>query len=434
MFSLFKKDPAVQAQLLQQQDKIDTLTAQLAAIEASSAIIEFTPSGEIISANDIFLSLMGYQLNELKGKHHRIFCDQAYSQTSEYKALWQNLSQGKPVSGQFQRFTKSGQHVWLEASYNPIRDKSGKVIKVIKLASDTTQKTNLASSQGHTIAALNHSMAVIEFETDSTIIKANQNFLAATGYSKDEIIGKKHQMFCSREFAQSKEYSAMWQKLRQGQFIVGQFPRVNKQGQMLWLEASYNPIINEQGKVVKVIKFASDITARIEQIQTTQQQVSDASASADQTCKQGSAIASEAAENMRKLSSDMAKASKSMTELNKQSDEINNIVSTISAIAEQTNLLALNAAIEAARAGDQGRGFAVVADEVRGLAARTSESTSEIAQVVQRNLTLCDEACEFIEHGSQQVQQGAQLIDQLNESLTKLNTNLSTIVSAVEQS
>ena len=235
------------------------LKGQLTAISKSQAVIEFNPDGTIITANENFLAVTGYSLEEVQGKHHRIFCEPVYANSAEYTQFWKDLNAGKFSAGEYQRFGKDGTEVWIQASYNPILDESGKTFKVVKYASDITEaKLRNADYEGQ-LAAIGKAQAVIEFETDGTIIAANENFLAVTGYSLEEIQGKHHRIFAG-DYANSTEYKLFWADLARGEFASGEYLRYAKDGSEVWIQASYNPIFDASGKPFKVVKYASDIT------------------------------------------------------------------------------------------------------------------------------------------------------------------------------
>lgn len=233
------------------------------AINRSQAVIEFTPDGTILWANENFLGAVGYTLEEIQGKHHRIFCDSAYAQSEEYRSFWKSLQAGEFQSREFQRFGKGGREVWIQASYNPLIDSKGVVTKVIKLASDTTAAKKTSVDHEGKINAISRSQAVIEFKTDGTILHANENFLATVGYKLDEIVGKHHRIFCTAKHAASASYQGFWNQLGAGEFVSGQFERVRKNGSSVWIEASYNPIFDTQGRPIKIVKFATDITEEV---------------------------------------------------------------------------------------------------------------------------------------------------------------------------
>ncbi|MFK7912340.1 MAG: PAS domain S-box protein [Pseudomonadales bacterium] len=236
--------------------------ARLAALDRSQAVIQFDLSGVIVNANQNFLDALGYSLNEIQGQHHRIFCDQAFVNSSDYQELWAALARGEVRSGEFMRLTKSGNEIWINASYNPLFDAGGNPIGVVKFATDITESKIRNAETQAVMAAVRRAQAVIEFNLDGTIIGANDNFLNTLGYELSEIVGQHHSMFCERSFVDSPAYAGLWRSLAAGEFESGEYMRLDKDGREVWINASYNPIIDPNGKVVKVIKFASDITAQ----------------------------------------------------------------------------------------------------------------------------------------------------------------------------
>ena len=244
---------------------------KMEAIHRSQAVIEFTPAGEVISANDNFVSSFGYEdSSEVIGKDHRIFCDPKHTATAEYEAFWEKLCGGEFDGGEYKRVRSDGSEVWIQATYNPIVDESGTVIKIVQFASDITEAKLQAMDWGGKVSALDRSLAVVEFSVDGTILTANDNFLQTIGYGLDEIEGQHHRMFCEAEYTASTEYKVFWEQLCAGEVHSGRHKRVGKNGREVWIQASYNPILDEEGKVVKVVKFATDITeqAKAEQIKT----------------------------------------------------------------------------------------------------------------------------------------------------------------------
>ena len=242
------------------ESAVHEMEEKLKAIDRVQAIIEFSVDGKILVANDNFLEVVGYSLDELEGEHHKIFCDDSYSQSLEYKLFWKALAEGKYQSGEFKRRSKTGEDVWILASYNPVLDEDGKVVKVIKFATDITEeklKNAITESKQN---AIDKSQAVIEFNMDGTIIHANDNFLQTLGYSIDEIAGKHHSMFCETSLVNSNEYDAFWKKLNSGQFDQGEYKRIAKDGSEVWINATYNPVFNAAGIPFRVIKFANDVT------------------------------------------------------------------------------------------------------------------------------------------------------------------------------
>ncbi|MGL4829877.1 MAG: methyl-accepting chemotaxis protein [Vibrio sp.] len=362
----------------------------LQAVSDSLATIEFEPNGNIITANALFLSASGYQLNEIEGKHHRIFCSRGDVDSIQYAKFWQNLAQGKPQSGTFKRYKKDGQLLVLEATYFPIKE-GGKITRVMKIASDVTNQFLVAQADKDVLRAVNDNFAVIEFQPDGTVLRANQNFLKALSYSLEEVKGKHHRMFCYDEFY--RENPHFWQNLAAGHAQSGRFLRKDSNGSQVWIQASYSPIRDEQNQVYKIVKFASDITEdtmRELQINDAANIAYNTSLETSQVARRGNSVLQDSVKLADLMVENISNSLKQIEQLVTLSKDVSEIVKTISGIADQTNLLALNAAIEAARAGEQGRGFAVVADEVRQLASRTSKATEEINQVVSKNLTLTE--------------------------------------------
>lgn len=401
------------------------------AINRVQAVIEFDLEGNILHANDNFLAATGYTLNEIQGKHHQIFCDPEYAKTPEYRSFWTRLGSGQFDTGEYKRFSKTGEEVWIQASYNPIFDANGKPTKVVKFATDITEsKIRNADYEGK-INAIDKSQAVIEFTPDGTILNANRNFLDTLGYSIDEIRGKHHRMFCDAEYANSPEYQNFWTKLGRGEFDAGEYKRIGNNGKVVYINASYNPIFNLDGEVYKVVKYATDLTKEKEaynnlvdtfdeacqNLAATAQQISstasdmagdskhtleisnaansdteevakgiqDVSASTEELSASIQELTKSATEASQFSNSARSKANEASTMINKlgeASESIGNVIKVISSIAQQTNLLALNATIEAARAGEAGKGFAVVANEVKELAKQTATATEEISSQV----------------------------------------------------
>jgi methyl-accepting chemotaxis protein len=230
------------------------------AVSKSQAIIEFNLDGSIITANENFLSVMGYALKELQGQHHRLFVEPTYAQSVEYRIFWEKLGKGEYDAGEYKRFGKGGKEIWIHGSYNPILDSMGRPYKVIKYATEITKtKLKNADYQGQ-LSAIGKSQAVIEFNLDGTIITANENFLKTVGYSLAEIQGKHHRLFVTPEYAQSQEYRSFWEKLNRGEFDANEYKRIGNGGKEIWIQASYNPILDMNGRPFKVVKYASDIT------------------------------------------------------------------------------------------------------------------------------------------------------------------------------
>ncbi len=234
------------------------------AISRSQAVIEFDTKGNILTANSNFLDALGYKIDDIKGKHHRIFCDPTYTSTPEYKAFWENLKEGNIDAGEYKRIRKDGSHAWINASYNPIFDPDGKPYKIIKYATDITESKIKNSEFEGKINAINRSQAVIEFDLNGLILFANDNFLSASGYNIGEIKGKHHSLFCENDYAESIDYKNFWASLGKGEFNSGEYRRIKKGGSHIWLSASYNPVFDPEGNPYKVVKYATDITEQVQ--------------------------------------------------------------------------------------------------------------------------------------------------------------------------
>jgi len=424
-----KQKKAIEKTLPQSED-----SAFITAMKKFCATISFLPDGTILDANSLLLSTVGYSLAEIQGKKHPIFCPEEVIASEEYKHFWSDLAAGKSKQGTFLRKHKDGSDLWLEATYFPV-EIDGKIAKVIKIASDVTRNKIMADSQSAVYNAIDRSSATIEFMPDGTIITANDNFIITMGYrSQKDIIGQHHRQFCTPEFYQ--ENPNFWAELANGDFKTGQFKRINKQGKTVWLEASYNPIFDQFGKVIKILKVASDITERINTQLAIQNAAEVAHSTSVETAKvseNGADILRRTVETSDKIVADIEVSTVLIEQLNHQSQNIAKIVTSIGSIADQTNLLALNAAIEAARAGENGRGFAVVADEVRTLAARTSKSTVEIEDMVKQNSNLTMQAKNSMSKVSERSSENAQLINEASGIIDEIQKGAKHVSNTVSK-
>ena len=398
------------------------------------ALIEFQPDGTILSANRNFLKVMGYSVEEIQSRHHRLFCTPKYANSAAYQSFWSRLGNGEFINDRFLRLDKQGRELWLEASYNPVRDTTGRVIKVVKIATDVTAQVQKEQEQESQIKAINRSMATIEFNRQGEVVSANENFLAVMGYRLEEIVGKHHRLFCERSEIESPDYCQFWERLNQGEFFSGSFKRLNNQGRAVWLRATYNPVFDANGDLYKIVKYASDITDQVLQQETESRAARmayETSLKTDDTAHEGARVVQDTVDVMQSLADELNHAAEGVNAVSQQSEIISSIVQTIRGIAEQTNLLALNAAIEAARAGDQGRGFAVVADEVRNLAARTSQATVKIVEVVQHNRELATGAVARMEASKDKAEQGVKLAGEAGQVILDIQDSARQVVQAI---
>ncbi|HWI86761.1 MAG TPA: PAS domain-containing methyl-accepting chemotaxis protein [Sphingomonas sp.] len=328
--------------------------AVLQALNSSTALAYFDLDGRMTSANDRFLSLFGYRLEELKGQLHRVLCNQDDAEAPRYQRTWETLCRGESESGEYPRRARDGREIWVQTTYAPIRNDAGKMSGFIMLSADVSERRARAAADASMIAAIDRSQLIVEFGLDGTVLSANANFLRATGYAPSEIVGKHHRILCEPALAASTGYAQMWQRLGRGEFQSGEYVRVGKNGKLLSLQASYNPILDASGRPIKIVKFAADVTPQRDRER-------------------------EDVERQRGLTEELENRHFQFAQM---VGEVRDIVSWIKDVADQTNLLALNATIEAARAGDAGRGFAVVAQEVKRLAADTREAAQKASALL----------------------------------------------------
>ncbi|MBK7999641.1 MAG: PAS domain-containing methyl-accepting chemotaxis protein [Verrucomicrobia bacterium] len=466
-----KKYVGVRYDITQLELERQNMKGVLSAINSTYAYIEFDTKGNVTTANDNFLRALGYQLAEIVGQHHRMFVEPSYAASPAYQQFWTDLLSGKSQSEVFKRITKQKTEIWIQAVYAPVMDEMGRVTKVIKIATDVTEAKVTAINSKRQLDAINSTQAVIEFSIDGTCLTANENFCKAMGYQLEDFKGRHHSMFLETEARESADYRQFWRELNDGKFQSAEFKRVGKGGREVWLQASYNPVFDVNGKVTKVVKFATEITSRklaekslketltavndnaqalasaSEELTAVSQQMS---ANSEETAAQSNVVAGAAEEvskNVATVATSAEEMSASVKEIAKNANdaarvateavsvasntnatvaklgessiEIGKVIKVITSIAQQTNLLALNATIEAARAGEAGKGFAVVANEVKELAKQTATATEDISQKI--------EAIQTDTKGA------VTAIDQISRIIGQINDISNTIASAVEE-
>jgi methyl-accepting chemotaxis protein len=484
-------------------------SALVEALTKAQAVIHFDPTGKILDANENFCKVLGYSKSEIVGRHHQIFVDPEYVQTDAYRQFWKNLGEGRAESQRYKRIAKGGREVWIEATYMPLL-RAGKVFRVVKIAVDITVQMNEQMLNSGKLDAIGRAQAVIEFKPDGTILAANKNFLDTLGYTLPEIEGRHHQIFCDKTYVASADYQNFWEKLRAGELAVGEFERIGKSGNSVFIQASYNPIFDANGKVVRVVKFATNVTGRVKAVEAiaaglgrlsecnirvtidepfipeferlrqdfnlaiarfqetlekvlsgtgdmneqsgrleddakvlgtrTESQAAaleQASAALDEitvTVKESSSRAATARNVAREASQAttdtvrvLSNATDAIKRIETASGEISKIIDVIDQIAFQTNLLALNAGVEAARAGDAGKGFAVVAQEVRELAQRSSGAAREIASLINNSAV-------EVATGVKYVTETGTALDEIEKFVQAINQNIEAIaLGATEQ-
>ncbi len=452
--------------------------AVVTALHRSQAVIEFDPEGRILTANRLFLAAVGYALPEIQGEHHSLFVEPAFRESAEYRQFWADLKAGQHRSGQYRRIGKGGREVWIEASYNPILNRRGRPYKIVKFATDVSaQKAVFADLQGKT-AAIARSQAVIEFNLDGTVITANDAFLSVMGYTLTEIQGKHHSLFVDPAHVASAEYRQFWADLNRGEFRAAQYRRLGKGGREVWIEASYNPVMDLNGRPWKVVKFATDLsrrkaenTALAQEFETGVKRLVNAvaasaddmqgtaqtlAASAEQTNRQSNTVsvaAEELAASVNEISRqlvvatevirnavDQARTSERMVgDLVTAATRIGDVTQIITDIASQTNLLALNATIEAARAGEAGKGFAVVASEVKSLATETAKATEEIGkqiagiqQVSQATARSIEEIVRIVGQVSEISLSISSAVEEQSAATREVSSNIAVVTGAAE--
>ncbi|WP_431205942.1 methyl-accepting chemotaxis protein [Bradyrhizobium betae] len=361
---------------------------KISAIGRAQGVIEFNLDGSIITANENFLSTVGYRLDEIQGKHHGMFVSASERDSAAYREFWAKLARGEFQSGEYKRFGKGAKEVWILASYNPILDEAGKPFKVVKFATDVSaQKLTNANFAGQ-IEAIGKSQAVIEFDMDGKVLTANENFLGALGYALPEIVGKHHSMFVGADERESEAYRAFWARLNAGEFQSGEYQRIGKGGRQVFIQASYNPIRDLNGKPFKVVKYASDTTAQViarkrsEKVRDMMESVAAGAEELNASVREIAEAMTRSRETASTAVGRVEAADQQAQRLTQAAESMSVIVQLIGNITGQINLLALNATIRSARAGEAGRGFAVVASEVKNLANQAKQAADRIEQEI----------------------------------------------------
>jgi methyl-accepting chemotaxis protein len=414
--------------------------AQSAAASRAQAVIEFNLDGTILTSNENFLNAMGYSLDEIQGKHHGIFVPSAERESAAYREFWAALNRGEFQAAEYKRIGKGGKEVWILASYNPVLDEKGKPFKVVKFATDVTaQKLRNADLSGQ-IDAVGKSQAVIEFNLDGTIIQANDNFLRALGYSLGEIKGRHHRMFVEQTDRASPAYREFWAALNRGEFQAAEYKRIGKGGKEVWIQASYNPIFDLNGKPFKVVKYASDVTKQVltrmgnERVRAMMESVAAGAEELNASVREISEAMVKSKETALGAVGRVASADSQAKRLSDAAQSMSGIVEMIGDITGQINLLALNATIESARAGDAGRGFAVVASEVKNLANQAKQATDKIGQEIGGLTEISVEVVNALNAIKQEIQNVSEYVTSTAAAVEEQSTVTSEMSTSMQRS
>lgn len=418
------------------EEELSSLKQVLVSLDSEMLSVRLDAKGNINSINLNFEQEMKYSGKHIVGKSWLELVPVYARKTDHFLRMTDAIKNHRHWAGAAQISRGNGEESWLRVILQPVQDTNGNVLHISLYASDLTRTIETSKEHENLIGALQRSTAVIEFDLNGFVLTANSRFLTAMGYRLEQIVGKHHRIFCTEQEYSSEPYQLFWAKLNRGEFVAERFQRLDSRGDIVWLEASYNPISDSHGRLYKVVKFATVITEQIAQEIAITQAADVAykiSQQTDATSIRGSEVVKETVAVVQELALQMEEASSGIAALDKQSQIIGTIVKSISGIADQTNLLALNAAIEAARAGEQGRGFAVVADEVRHLASRTTKATVEIVDVVLQNQKLAENAVKVIEQGKSQAHQALALSAQSGSVMVEIQDGAKKVVNAVGQ-
>jgi methyl-accepting chemotaxis protein len=412
------------------------------AIERVQAVIEFDLHGKVLHANENFLAVLGYELDEVRGQHHRMFCDHEFAHSPEYLAFWERLGRGEFNAGEYRRVTKAGKDVWILASYNPIFDAEGKPVKVVKFATDITMQKRMSAEIKGKLDAIGRSQAVIEFDLRGNALSVNDNFLRTMGYIEDEVVGQHHSMFCDEALVKSSAYRHFWASLAQGEFQSGRFKRRGKHGADIWILATYNPILDINGKPYKVVKFAMDVTDQVYREELVSDKIKAISgvlaglaqsiAGIAQGSQKSASLAGQTQLEATTGSRMLTRSKEAILVIQQSSADVHEIIDTISDIAGQTHLLAFNAAIEAARAGEHGYGFSVVANEVRKLAEKSALAAREIAKLINDTITRVGEGVRLSGDVEAAFERIVGSVASTSESIDRIHASTSAQASATQ--
>jgi len=413
--------------------------AQADAISKAQAVIEFRMDGTVLTANENFLSAMGYTLTEIQGRHHSMFVEPAARDSATYRQFWEQLNRGEYQAAEYKRVGKGGREVWILASYNPVLDQRGTPFKIVKFATDITQQKLRTADLDGQISAISRSQAVIEFRMDGTVITANENFLRTLGYSLDEIQGRNHSMFVDPSERNNAAYREFWAELNRGKYQAAEYRRIGKGGRDVWIQASYNPILDLNGKPFKVVKYATDTTAQAitrmknEHVRGMMESVAAGAEELNASVREIAEAMMKSKETATTAVDRVEAADEQALRLSTAAESMSGIVQLIGDITGQINLLALNATIESARAGEAGRGFAVVAAEVKSLANQVKQAADRIGAEIQNLSGISGDVVSALDAIKQAIRDVSEYVTSTAAAVEEQSTVTSEMSSSMQQ-
>lgn len=413
--------------------------AKVTAMARSQAVIEFGMDGSILTANENFLKALGYSLPEIVGKHHSMFVEATTRDSSAYREFWASLNRGDYQMAEYKRIGKGGKEVWILASYNPILDENGKPFKVVKFATDVTEDKLRTSDLAGQIAAIGKSQAVIEFNMDGMVRTANDNFLKALGYSLEDIKGHHHSMFVDPAERDTLAYREFWASFNRGEYQAAEYKRIGKGGREVWIQASYNPIMDLNGKPFKVVKYATDTTDQViarmksERVRSMMESVAAGAEELNASVREISEAMVKSRNTATSAVEKVVSADSQAQRLSTAAQAMSGIVELIGNITGQINLLALNATIESARAGEAGRGFAVVASEVKNLANQAKQATDKITSEIDSLNEISGDVVSALEAIKHEIQNVSEYVTATAAAVEEQSTVTSEMSSSMQR-
>ncbi|MDD3052198.1 MAG: PAS domain-containing methyl-accepting chemotaxis protein [Candidatus Cloacimonetes bacterium] len=436
-------------------------------INLTSIVSEANLKGEILTINDKYIEVSKYEREELIGKGHNITRHPDMPK-EVFKEMWATIGRGKIFRGMVKNRAKDGTPYYVDAVIAPVLGDNGKPKKYIGVRYDITETEIERQNMKGIISAIDASFAYIEFDPEGNALSFNNNFQNVMEYSLDEVKGKHHRLLCDASYVAGAEYAQFWLDLKSGKAKSGIFKRKTKSGKEVFLQATYSPVFDEVGRVIKIVKIATNVTEQVnykkafeeevvkvvESFTSKSKEISEQSTKVASGAQSLGATTEEMNASVEELSASIdsiaqnaksadhiakatqveadtgvqaiTKSIEAMEMINKSSEEIGEIVKVISEITSQTNLLAFNAAIEAARAGEHGLGFSVVADEVRKLAERSSQSTKDISKLI-------NESMKRVNQGSEISKEAASAFKKIVDGVSKTTQAISEISTAAQE-